>query len=98
MSTELDKWLESQEHQVPLDAKGKIIDYLNPDTRRENTREERIRQKMTQVLVAELGYPKTNISLERTINIGTDRKRADIVVYTDGLACSENDQGKIILI
>lgn len=98
MSTELDKWVESQEHQVPLDAKGKIIDYLVADTRRENTPEERIRQKMTQVLVAELGYPKSYIALERTINIGTERKRADIVVYADELACSENNQGKILLI
>ncbi|WP_224982701.1 N-6 DNA methylase [Geomonas agri] len=98
MSAELDKWVESQEHQVPLDAKGKIIDYLNPDVRRENTPEERIRQKMTVALVEELGYPKAFIALERTINIGTEKKRADIVIYADELACAENNQGKILII
>ena len=98
MANELDKWIESQEHQVPLDGKGKIIDFLDPDTRRENTPEERVRQKMVQLLVAEMGYPKSRIALERSISIGTDQKRADIVIYIDDDGQKRNDQGKIYLI
>ena len=47
---EIDSWVEAQEFQITLDAQGKIIDYIDNETRRPNTPEERIRQKMTQIL------------------------------------------------
>jgi hypothetical protein len=75
----MDAWLEAQEYQVPLNSQGKIIDFLEPDHLRENTPEERIRQKTGQFLHYELGYPKEIIAFERTINIGRDRPRVDIV-------------------
>lgn len=95
---EFDSWVEAQEFQIALDARGKIIDFLDNDTRRSNTPEERIRQKMTQIIHYEMGYPKTHIGLERSINIGRDIKRADIVVYNSASACADNDQGNIYLI
>ncbi|MBS3915833.1 MAG: N-6 DNA methylase [Bacteroidetes bacterium] len=96
--SELDKWLEAQEYQVALDGQGKIIDYLDPETKRENKPEERIRQKTAHILHRELGYPKELIGFERTINIGRERKRADIIVYENKRANAENEQGKIILV
>lgn len=96
--SEIDDWAEIQEFQVSLDGQGKIIDYLDPDTRRENNPEERIRQKMVSIIHCEFGYPKELIGLERSINIGREKKRADIVVYASEEAQIENDQGKIILI
>jgi len=95
---EIEKWVESQEYQVQLDSQGKIIDYLDSEITRENKPEERIRQKTAHILHQEYGYPKELIGFEKTISIGREKKRADIVVYQSKLANSENDQGKILLI
>ncbi|HHX8647261.1 hypothetical protein EEA47_11695 [Vibrio alginolyticus] len=98
MSTEIDKWLEAQEFQVPLNEKGQILDYLEPTKPRENKPEERVRQKTSHILHEEMGYSKDCIAHERTINMGQDKKRADIVIYHDKQACKENDQGRIKLV
>ena len=75
--TEIDSWVEAQEFQINLDAQGKIVDYIDNEMRRPNTPEERIRQKMVQILHREFGYPRENIGLERSINIGREVKRTD---------------------
>ncbi|GAA4814218.1 hypothetical protein GCM10011365_04080 [Marinicella pacifica] len=98
MSAEIDKWLEAQEFQVPLNEKGLIVDYLEPEKTRENKPEERVRQKTTHILHEEMGYPKELIAHERTINMGREKKRADIIIYENKRACIENDQGQIRLI
>lgn len=95
---EIDNWIEAQEFQITLDAQGKIIDYIDNDLHRANTPEERIRQKMVQIIHHELGYPKTHIGLERPINIGREIKRADIVIYNSAAACASNEQGEITFI
>ncbi len=95
---DIDSWVEAQEFQITLDADGKIIDYLDNDVKRPNTPEERIRQKMVQILHCEFGYPASHIGIERTINIGREVKRADIVVYNNVTACASNDQGNIYII
>ena len=95
---EIDSWVEAQEFQITLDAQGKIIDYVDNTVRRPNTPEERIRQKMAQILHCEFGYPLEHIGLERGINIGREIKRADIVVYNNAAACASNNQGEIFLI
>ena len=95
---EFESWIEAQEFQITLDAQGKIIDFLDNEIKRLNTPEERIRQKMVQIIVCELGYPKSFVALERPINIGREIKRADIVVYHTAAACAANDQGNIYLI
>ena len=95
---DIDSWVEAQEFQITLDAQGKIIDYIDNEVRRPNTPEERIRQKMTQLLHCEFGYPVANIGIERSINIGREVKRADIVVYNNSAACASNNQGEIYLI
>lgn len=98
MSAEIDKWLEAQEFQVPLNEKGQIVDYLESDKTRENKPEERVRQKTTHILHEEMGYPKELIAHERVINMGREKKRADIIIYENKQACIENDQGQIRLI
>jgi type I restriction enzyme M protein len=95
---EIDNWVEAQEFQITLDAQGKIIDYVDNEIRRPNTPEERIRQKMVQILHCEFGYPLANIGLERSINIGRDVKRADVVIYNNATACANNNQGEIYII
>lgn len=95
---EIDNWVESQEFQIKLDAQGKIIDYIDSSIHRPNTPEERIRQKMVQILHCEFGYPKPQIGIERSINIGREVKRPDIVIYNSVEACANNDQGNIYII
>ncbi len=95
---EIDNWVEAQEFQITLDAQGKIIDYINNEIHRPNTPEERIRQKMAQILHCEFGYPKSHIGIERSINIGRETKRPDIVIYNSSEACANNDQGNIYII
>ena len=95
---DFDSWVEAQEFQITLDSQGKIIDFLDTNIKRTNTPEERIRQKMVHIIHYELGYPKSVIGLERTINIGRETKRADIVVYNSANACASNDQGNIYFI
>ncbi len=95
---DLDQWVESQEFQINLDGDGRIVDYLEPDRTRPNTPEERIRQKWGQILHCEFGYPKMLLAFERHINIGREKKRADIVVYATPEARAAEDQGNILLI
>lgn len=90
----VDEWVESQEFQIRLDSEGKIIDYINPDTHRPNTPEERIRQKTTRILVEEFRYDKSTIAIERGIQIGRETKRADIVIYEDALSNNSKLQEK----
>ena len=95
---DIDSWVEAQEFQITLDADGKIIDYLDNNIKRLNTPEERIRQKMVQILHCEFGYPTSLLGVERPINIGREVKRADIVIYNNATACASNDQGNIYII
>lgn len=36
---DIDKWIEAQEFQITLNAQGKIIDFIDSETLRENTPE-----------------------------------------------------------
>ncbi|MBQ0142158.1 MAG: N-6 DNA methylase [Prevotellaceae bacterium] len=94
----IEAWAESQDFQIKLDSKGKIIDYLDEDIRRENKPEERVRQKMACILNKDFRYPKELIALERSIKIGIETKRADIVIYKSIEAKKSNNQGCILLI
>lgn len=95
----VDEWVESQEFQIRLDAQGRIIDYIDSSVRRENKPEERIRQKMTRILVEEFKYAKEQIALERPVQFGREiTKRADIIIYASSQAKECNRQGEILLI
>lgn len=88
-------WVESQEFQIQLDSQGKIIDYLDPNVKRENKPEERIRQKTVQILCNDYLYPKECIALEKGIKMGREEKRADIIIYNSASAKVHNEQGQI---
>lgn len=93
-----ESWFEGQEFQVSLNSRGEITDFLDPDRSRPNTPEERIRQKITQGLVRELGYNSSFMAHERSLNIGRERKRADIVIFHSEEAKIQNDQGRVKII
>lgn len=94
----IEAWAESQDFQLRLDSKGKIIDYFDEEIRRENKPEERVRQKMACILHKDFRYPINVISLEKTIKIGVENKRADIVIYRTPFDKKVNNQGGIFLI
>lgn len=64
---------------------GKIKCYIT-GAYRKDTPEEHVRQRVCRSIVEEYGYAKNDIELERVVQLGTDKKRADIVVFEEGAA------------
>jgi type I restriction enzyme M protein len=65
---------------VYLVPPGKIICYIT-QLSRNDTPEENVRQRWARSLVDEYGYDRDDIELEFNIQVGTARKRADIVIF-----------------
>jgi type I restriction enzyme M protein len=63
---------------------GKVLDFIDGQTQRNETPEEYVRQEIAKSLVREYGYPKRDIAVEFTVPVGTRKPRADLVVFTDG--------------
>ncbi len=60
---------------------GKILDYIDGLTQRDETPEEYVRQEIAKSLVREYGYAKNDISIEFGLRLGSRRPRADLVVF-----------------
>jgi len=106
-SIDLQRWADAQETSLELDVYGKIIDFLEPNTSRPDTPEERVRQLLARSLHFEYGYPKEVMAFEVSIKDGTKEVRdihsgrpirADIVIYKSKEAKSSSDQGNIFAI
>lgn len=63
---------------------GKLLDYIDGETQRNETPEEYVRQEIAKSLVREYGYAKRDISVEFTLRVGTRKPRADLVVFPEG--------------
>lgn len=63
---------------------GKILDFIDRTTQRNETPEEYVRQEIAKSLVREYNYLRTDIAVEFTIRIGTRKPRADLVVFFTG--------------
>ena len=59
---------------------GKICDYIDGKFRND-TPEEYVRQNIEKRLVNEHKYPKNRIAVEFTVNVGSGKPRADIVIF-----------------
>lgn len=89
--------------QLPLDSKpsaiivqqGKILDFIDGQTQRNETPEEYVRQEIAKSLVREYGYAKRDIAVEFTLRLGTRKPRADIVIFPEG---DEHKQGNAYII
>lgn len=89
---------------LPLDFKvaativqqGKLLDFIDGVTQRDETPEEYVRQEIAKSLVREYGYPKRDIAVELTLRIGTRKPRADLVVFYESKEHSQ-DQAYIII-
>lgn len=62
---------------------GKIKCYITGQLRKD-TPEEQVRQRVARSIVEEYGYDRADIELERSIQLGTNKKRADIVIFEAG--------------
>ena len=88
---------------IPRDADGKILDFLDPETRLDAKPEEFVRQRMLRVLHEDYGYAKNVLAREVPIQHGSKEAvdsfgrpvRADIVVYESAAATRSRDQGRI---
>ena len=63
---------------------GKILDFIDRTTQRNETPEEYVRQEIAKSLVREYKYLRSDIAVEFTIRIGTRKPRADLVVFFTG--------------
>jgi type I restriction enzyme M protein len=65
-----------------LVSQGKVLDFIDGQTQREETPEEYVRQEIAKSLVREYGYPKKDISVEFTIRLGSRKPRVDLIVFS----------------
>ena len=61
---------------------GKVLDFIDGQTQREETPEEYVRQEIAKSLVREYGYPKKDIAVEFTFRLGSRKPRADLVIFS----------------
>lgn len=71
---------------------GKVLDFIDGTTLRQDTPEEYVRQEILKSLVREYGYAKEDIRVEFPIKFGSRRVRVDIVVFPAGLSKAEQTQ------
>lgn len=92
------QWEQASADVVELNARGRIVDYLDSSITRADRPEERVRQGYARVLVEEYQYPKEHLAFEAPINIGREIKFADIAVYDSPESRAARDQGRILLV
>ncbi len=60
---------------------GKVLDFIDGQTQRDETPEEYVRQEIAKSLVREYGYPKKDIAVEFILRLGSRKPRADLVIF-----------------
>ena len=63
---------------------GKLLDYIDGETQRDENPEEYVRQEIAKSLVREYGYDKTEISVEFCLRLGSRKPRADLIIFDEG--------------
>ena len=75
---------------------GKLLDYIDGVTQRNETPEEYVRQEIAKSLVREYGYEKAEISVEFTLRFGSRKPRADLVIFNEGDP-HDQDRARVII-
>jgi type I restriction enzyme M protein len=65
---------------------GKVLDFIDGLTQRNETPEEYVRQEIAKSLVREYAYPKTDIAVELVLRVGSRKPRADLVIFATSAA------------
>ena len=60
---------------------GKLLDFIDGRTQRNETPEEYVRQEIAKSLVREYRYAKADIEVEFTVRVGTRKPRVDLVIF-----------------
>lgn len=84
------------EAKVVIIPDGKICDYIDGKFRND-TPEEYVRQTVEKRLVNEHKYSRDRICVEYTVQIGSGKKRADIVIFSDEETDKKQENIKIII-
>lgn len=84
------------EMKVVIIPDGKICDYIDGKFRND-TPEEYVRQTVEKRLVNEHKYSRDRICVEYTVQIGSGKKRADIVIFPDEETDKKQENIKIII-
>lgn len=84
------------EAKVVIIPDGKICDYIDGKFRND-TPEEYVRQTVEKRLVNEHKYSRDRICVEYTVQIGSGKKRADIVIFPDEETDKKQENIKIII-
>jgi type I restriction enzyme M protein len=74
---------------------GKVLDYIDGVTQRNETPEEYIRQEIAKSLVREYAYAKSEIAVEFVLHLGSRKPRADLVVFGED---DERQQDRVRII
>ena len=66
-----------------LVQQGRLLDFIDGVTQRQEVPEEYVRQEIAKSLVREYGYPRAKIRAEFTISMGSRRPRVDLALFDD---------------
>ncbi|WP_043583417.1 N-6 DNA methylase [Geminisphaera colitermitum] len=77
-------------------AQGKLLDFIDGITQRDETPEEYVRQEIAKSLVREYGYGKQDIAVEFKVKLGSSSKRADLVIFPSGSGHSQENALMIV--
>ena len=75
---------------------GRILDFVDGITQRKETPEEYVRQEIAKSLVREYGYKKNEVAVEFGLRLGSQRPRADLVIFDDDEPHTQ-DRARIIV-
>lgn len=85
--------------QLPLAVivqQGKILDFIDGLTQRNETPEEYVRQEIAKSLVREYDYEKAEVAVEFVLRLGSRKPRADLVVF-DADDPHTQDRARVII-
>ena len=66
-----------------LVQQGRLLDFVDGVTQRQETPEEYVRQEIAKSLVREYGYPRSSIRVEFTISMGSRKPRVDLALFAE---------------
>ncbi|MDX0601795.1 N-6 DNA methylase [Sinorhizobium medicae] len=75
---------------------GKLLDFVDGLTQRNETPEEYVRQEIAKSLVREYQYAKAEVAVEFTLAVGSRKPRADLVIFDPG-DLHKQDRARIIV-
>lgn len=75
---------------------GKVLDFIDGTTQREETPEEYVRQEIAKSLIREYGYLKRDVSVEFVLRVGTRKPRADLVIFTSEAEHKQENSSLIV--